>query len=64
VAQLIRALPPSLTVVLIEHDMDLALGLVDTVTCLHFGRVVAEGDAAGIRHNTTVQEIYLGAADA
>ena len=64
VAQLIRALPPTLTVVLIEHDMDLALELVDTVTCLHFGRVVAEGDAAGIRHNTTVQEIYLGAADA
>ena len=64
VAQLIRALPPTLTIVLIEHDMDLALELVDTVTCLHFGRVVAEGDAAGIRHNPTVQEIYLGAADA
>ena len=64
VAQLMRALPPTLTVVLIEHDMDLALELVDTVTCLHFGRVVAEGDAEGIRHNTTVQEIYLGAADA
>jgi branched-chain amino acid transport system ATP-binding protein len=60
IATLIRGLPSTLTIVLIEHDMDLALGLVDMVTCLHFGGVIAEGDPAAIRENATVQEIYLG----
>jgi branched-chain amino acid transport system ATP-binding protein len=60
IATLISGLPRTLTIVLIEHDMDLALGLVDMVTCLHFGRVIAEGDPAAIRENGTVQEIYLG----
>ena len=60
IATLIRGLPRNLTIVLIEHDMDLALGLVDMVTCMHFGSVIAEGDPAAIRENPTVQEIYLG----
>ena len=61
IATLIRSLPKTLTIILIEHDMDLALGLVDMVTCLHFGKVIAEGDPNAIRENATVQEIYLGA---
>jgi len=60
-AELIRNLPHELTVVLIEHDMDLALGLVERVTCLHFGRVIAEDEPDRIRENEMVQEIYLGA---
>jgi branched-chain amino acid transport system ATP-binding protein len=59
-AQIIRALPRALTLVLIEHDMDLALGLVDFVTCLHFGQVLVEGEPAAIRSNEKVQEVYLG----
>jgi branched-chain amino acid transport system ATP-binding protein len=59
-AELIRALPRSLTVVLIEHDMELALGLVDSVTCLHYGQVLAEGPPQAMRSNQTVQEVYLG----
>jgi branched-chain amino acid transport system ATP-binding protein len=59
-AELIRALPRELTLVLIEHDMELALGLVDYVTCLHYGQVLAEGPPADIRENQTVQEVYLG----
>jgi branched-chain amino acid transport system ATP-binding protein len=59
-AALIRALPRDLTVVLIEHDMDLALGLVDYVTCLHYGQVLAEGVPDAIRADKTVQEVYLG----
>jgi branched-chain amino acid transport system ATP-binding protein len=59
-AELIRALPRDLTLVLIEHDMELALGLVDHVTCLHYGQVLAEGPPAAIRENQTVQEVYLG----
>jgi branched-chain amino acid transport system ATP-binding protein len=61
IAALIRSLPAELTVVLIEHDMDLALGLVDWVTCLHYGSVIAEDNPEGIRQNEEVREIYLGA---
>lgn len=60
VAEIIRALPRDLTLVLIEHDMDLALGLVDHVTCLHEGRVLVEESPEGIRRNQAVQEVYLG----
>lgn len=61
IAALIRGLPAELTVVLIEHDMDLALGLVDRVTCLHYGAVIAEDIPERIRENEEVREIYLGA---
>jgi branched-chain amino acid transport system ATP-binding protein len=60
VADVIRALPRTLTIVLIEHDMDLALGLADYVTCLHEGRVLVEADPDEIRRNARVQEVYLG----
>jgi branched-chain amino acid transport system ATP-binding protein len=60
VADIIRALDRDLTVVLIEHDMDLALGLVDYVTCMFEGRVLVEEPPEGIRINAKVQEVYLG----
>ena len=60
IAQLIRSLPRDLTVVLIEHDMDLALGLVDRVTVLHYGQVIAEGTPEEVRQNEEVQRVYLG----
>jgi branched-chain amino acid transport system ATP-binding protein len=60
VAGIIGALPRSLTVLLIEHDMDLALGLVDRVTCMHEGRIIAEEVPDMIRRNALVQEVYLG----
>lgn len=59
-ARIIRDLPRTLTIVLIEHDMDLALGLVDYVTCLHFGECIAEDVPGRIRENATIQQIYLG----
>ena len=62
VADVIRALPRDLTVILIEHDMDLALGLADHVTCLHEGRVLVEDAPDAIRRNAGVQEVYLGKA--
>jgi branched-chain amino acid transport system ATP-binding protein len=62
-AELVRGLPPTLTLVIIEHDMDLVLNLVDRVTCLYNGRVVADETPATIRHNRTVQEIYLGVGE-
>lgn len=60
VADIIKALPRDLTLILIEHDMALALGLADFVTCLHEGRVLVEEDPAEIRRNKTVQQVYLG----
>ena len=60
--RLIAALPRHLSVVIIEHDMDLVLSLVDSVTCLHYGQVVATGAPGEIREHPLVQEIYLGTA--
>jgi branched-chain amino acid transport system ATP-binding protein len=60
VAEIIRSLDRNITVVLIEHDMDLALGLVDHVTCMFEGRVIVEEPPEGIRRNKQVQEVYLG----
>ncbi|WP_158807202.1 ABC transporter ATP-binding protein [Beijerinckia sp. L45] len=62
VADVIRALPTDLTIILIEHDMDLVLSLVDWVTCLSNGRFLAEGAPAEIRTNADIQDVYLGRA--
>ena len=59
-AGIIRELPADLSMVLIEHDIDLALGLTDYVTCLHFGQVLTEGKPDAIRNDAKVQEVYLG----
>jgi branched-chain amino acid transport system ATP-binding protein len=60
ISDVIRSLSRDITVVLIEHDMDLALGLVDHVTCMFEGRVLVEESPEGIRRNQQVQEVYLG----
>ena len=62
VTDIIRSLPGDITIVLIEHDMDLVLSLVDWVTCLNNGQFLAEGAPADIRTNADVQNVYLGKA--
>ena len=57
---LISRLDPEMTVLLIEHDMDIALGVTDYVTVLNEGSVVAEGNPEAIRSNELVQRIYMG----
>jgi branched-chain amino acid transport system ATP-binding protein len=59
-SEVIRGLPRSVAVVLIEHDIDLALGLVDRVVCMVQGTVLLEGRPDEIRGNQQVQAIYLG----
>ena len=59
-AAVIRSLPASLSLILIEHDIELALGLVDRVICMYQGSVLVEGTPDDIRNNPQVQEIYLG----
>ncbi len=57
---LIKNLPRSVTLVLIEHDMDMVLDIADRITVLQHGAVIAEGVPAEIRRNQTVQKVYLG----
>lgn len=59
-AETIRNLPKDLTVMLIEHDMELALGLADYVTCLYYGQVLASGTPKEIQDNPEVQSVYFG----
>ena len=57
---MVRALPRDITVVLIEHDMDVALGLADHVTVMHRGRVMAEGTPEVVQLNPEVRDVYFG----
>jgi branched-chain amino acid transport system permease protein len=58
--RLIRGLAKRMTVLIIEHDMDLIMGISDSITVLHQGKILAEGTPAQIRANARVQEAYLG----
>ena len=58
--RLIRVLAKRMTVLLIEHDMDMIMGISDSITVLHQGKILAEGTPAQIRANARVQEAYLG----
>jgi branched-chain amino acid transport system ATP-binding protein len=60
-AGLLARLDPAITVLMIEHDMDIALELSAQVTVLHYGRVIADGSREEIRADAQVREIYLGA---
>ena len=50
-----------LTIVLVEHDMDVVFDLADRISVLHFGQLIAEGTPDQIRANAAVQTAYLGA---
>jgi branched-chain amino acid transport system ATP-binding protein len=56
---LIQSIPRDITVVLIEHDMDVALALADSITVMYHGRVICEGDRAHVVADPRVKEIYL-----
>jgi branched-chain amino acid transport system ATP-binding protein len=60
--QMVRSLPRDITVVLIEHDMDVALGLADKVTVMNRGRVMAEGTPDDVQRNPDVRNVYFGHA--
>ncbi|CAA9386543.1 MAG: ABC transporter, ATP-binding protein 1 (cluster 4, leucine/isoleucine/valine/benzoate) [uncultured Ramlibacter sp.] len=57
---IVRALPPSITMVMIEHDMDVALRLADRVSVLHRGRIILEGTSSEVSANPQVREVYFG----
>jgi len=57
---LLRGLPAHMSFVLIEHDLDIALRVVERVTVMHNGRVLKEGTPAEIESDADVQAIYMG----
>jgi branched-chain amino acid transport system ATP-binding protein len=59
-AEILLALDPSITLILIEHDMDVALRVAQWVTMMHDGRVIVEGTPEQIRADETVHKLYLG----
>ena len=60
--ELLLALDPAITLILIEHDMDVALRVAEWVTMMHDGKVIVEGTPAEIRANELVHDLYLGSA--
>jgi branched-chain amino acid transport system ATP-binding protein len=57
----LQELGEGLTMIVIEHDMDVCFRLVDSITVLHHGTVIADGTKDEVRNDASVQEIYLGA---
>jgi len=57
--ELIRRIAADLTILIVEHDMEVVMGLARTITVLHYGEVLAEGSPTAIQANQRVQEVYL-----
>ena len=56
----LMAIPPDVTMVMIEHNMDVALEFAERITLLHFGEVIVEGNRAEVVDNPRTREVYLG----
>jgi branched-chain amino acid transport system ATP-binding protein len=59
-AGFLRRLDPRLAIVMIEHDMDVAFAVADSITVLHYGEIVEAGSLDQIRNSPRVHDIYLG----
>lgn len=60
VQAVLAAIPRSMTIVMIEHDMDVALAFADRITLMQQGRVVVEGTRAEVVADPRTREVYLG----
>jgi branched-chain amino acid transport system ATP-binding protein len=59
-AEFLKRLDPGLAILLIEHDMDVVFDVVSSISVLHFGAIVEEGNNQKIRSSERVRQIYLG----
>lgn len=57
---LIRKISKNLTIIIVEHDMKVVMELAETISVLHYGKIIAEGNPEEIRRNDKVLEVYLG----
>ena len=60
VQKCLMAIPRDVTMVMIEHNMDVALEFAERITLLHFGEVIVEGNRAEVVDNPRTREVYLG----
>ncbi|NIS59863.1 MAG: ATP-binding cassette domain-containing protein [Proteobacteria bacterium] len=60
VTEKVKELSATQTIILVEHDMEVVMGLADTITVLHYGQKIAEGTPDEIRRNEEVIRVYLG----
>ena len=60
VRALLDTIPRDVTIVMIEHDMDTALGFAEKITLLHYGEVILEGTRAEVVADPRTREVYLG----
>jgi branched-chain amino acid transport system ATP-binding protein len=60
--RMLESLPREVTLLIIEHDMDVVASLADRVTVLHYGEVLTEGSFAEVKADPRVYEVYLGSA--
>ncbi|MEU9304557.1 ABC transporter ATP-binding protein [Streptomyces sp. NPDC048269] len=61
--ELLAVLPREVTVLLVEHDLDMVFELADTVTVMHLGRHLTTGSPDEVRASAEVQSAYLGSAE-
>jgi len=57
--ELVRRIAKDLTILIVEHDMQVVMELADRITVLHYGEILAEGTPAEIQRNPRVLEVYL-----
>ena len=56
----LKNLDPAITVIIIEHDLDVAFEVADHIVVMHRGKKLVEGSRDEIKQNSLVQQIYLG----
>jgi len=64
IAALIRRIASQASVLLVEHDMEIVLGISDEITVMTQGRVIASGTPEAVSRDPLVRDAYLGAVDA
>jgi branched-chain amino acid transport system ATP-binding protein len=57
--ELVRRIAENLTILIVEHDMEVVMQLAQRITVLHYGAILAEGTPAEIQENSRVLEVYL-----
>jgi branched-chain amino acid transport system ATP-binding protein len=57
--QLVQRIAENLTILIVEHDMEVVMELADRITVLHYGEILADGTPEEIQRNAKVQEVYL-----